>query len=102
MPAAPEIPAFREANIPRLKDYEFDIWYGVMLPAKTPQAIVDKLGADINRILDEPAVKQSMAGSGIDELRGDGAQLARLLQADIEKSRIVVKFTGLGAGGSGQ
>src|SRR5690606_12813918 len=95
MPAAPTIPTFRESSVPELKDYEFDIWYGVMVPAGTPQAIVDKLGATIDAILDQPDVKKSMAGAGIDELRGSGEDLAKLLATDIEKSAVVVKYSGM-------
>jgi tripartite-type tricarboxylate transporter receptor subunit TctC len=94
MPGAPDIPAFKESHVPALKDYEFDIWYGVMVPARTPDSVLAGLKAEIEGILDRPDVKQSMRGASIDELRGSGEDLERMLKADIAKSQIVVNYMG--------
>jgi tripartite-type tricarboxylate transporter receptor subunit TctC len=94
MASAPDIPTFRESRVPALRDYQFDIWYGVIAPAKTPEDIVVKVRTDIDSVLDRPDVKQSMAGAGIQELRGNGEALSRLLKADIQQSQTVVDYIG--------
>jgi tripartite-type tricarboxylate transporter receptor subunit TctC len=94
MANAPDIPSFREARAPALRDYQFDIWYGVIAPAKTPEDIIVKVRADIEAVLDRPDVKQSMRGAGIEELRGNGEALARLLKTDIQQSKLVVDYMG--------
>lgn len=94
MSSAPEIPTFRESRVPALRDYQFDIWYGVIAPAKTPEDIIAKVRTDMDSVLDRPDVKQSMAGAGIQELRGNGEALARLLKTDIQQSQTVVDYIG--------
>jgi tripartite-type tricarboxylate transporter receptor subunit TctC len=93
--AAPEIPTFRESGIPALKDYEFDIWYGLMVPAGTPRTVVAKITADLATVMNQTDTRQSMAAAGIDLLTGSGEELKKLYLSDLEKSQIVVKFANL-------
>ena len=47
----PDVPTVAEAGVP---GYEAPIWLGVMAPAGTPKAIVDKLNAEINKVINRP------------------------------------------------
>ena len=93
LPDAPDIPTFGESGIASLKDYEFDIWYGLLLPAATPKDIVTKIQNDVITILRRPDMKQSMSSAGIESLIGNGDDLKTLYKADLEKSQIVVTFS---------
>jgi tripartite-type tricarboxylate transporter receptor subunit TctC len=94
-PGAPEVPTFGESGVPELRDYDVDIWYGLVAPAATPRPVVEKLRAEVRRILEMPDVKQKMASGAIDELASDGDELMAQARADLEKFRRVVEFAGL-------
>jgi tripartite-type tricarboxylate transporter receptor subunit TctC len=57
----PDVPTIAEAGVP---GYETTIWLGIMAPAGTPKAIVDKLNAEINKVINRPDVKEAWAGAG--------------------------------------
>jgi tripartite-type tricarboxylate transporter receptor subunit TctC len=59
--AIASVPTFTEAG---LNNFVSDSWYGVFAPAGTPQAIITKLNADIQKILAMPDVKQKLASEG--------------------------------------
>jgi tripartite-type tricarboxylate transporter receptor subunit TctC len=52
----PDVPTIAEAGVP---GYESTIWLGIMAPAGTPKAIVDKLNAEINKAINRPEVKEA-------------------------------------------
>jgi tripartite-type tricarboxylate transporter receptor subunit TctC len=58
---APDLPALAEA----MPGFEATIWYGLLAPAKTPDAIVDKLYAESEKFLSLPATKEKLAGVGV-------------------------------------
>jgi tripartite-type tricarboxylate transporter receptor subunit TctC len=68
-PFLPDTPTMEEAGVP---GYVNASWGAVIVPAKTPKAIVDKLNADIVAILNEPDTKERLAGC----LRGGDRELA--------------------------
>jgi tripartite-type tricarboxylate transporter receptor subunit TctC len=61
-PILPDVPTVAEAT--GLKKYEVDSWYAVFAPAKTPQAVVDKLTAEIQKIMATPEFKKKAAELG--------------------------------------
>jgi tripartite-type tricarboxylate transporter receptor subunit TctC len=58
----PNVPTFAEAGI---ADYRFDFWYGVLAPAGTPKAIVDRLAAEFQKALAHPDIKEKFARQGV-------------------------------------
>jgi len=60
-PKLPEVPTFAELGYPELTS---DIFFGLVAPAGTPRAIIDKLAASMRNAAAEPAVQQAVAGSG--------------------------------------
>jgi tripartite-type tricarboxylate transporter receptor subunit TctC len=60
-PAMPELPTLAEAG---LAGFEYQGWYGILAPAKTPRAIVNQLAAEVGRIVEMPDVKEHIANQG--------------------------------------
>jgi tripartite-type tricarboxylate transporter receptor subunit TctC len=60
-PFLPNLPTAHESGLP---GYEFDSWIGVLAPAGTPPAIVSKINADINAILQTPEFRDALAKQG--------------------------------------
>ena len=88
----PDIPTIAEAGVP---GYEATIWLGVMAPAGTPKAIVDKLNATINQILARDDVKANWAKQGAAPMPMTPAEFDAYLRKDIEKWGKVVKAAGI-------
>jgi tripartite-type tricarboxylate transporter receptor subunit TctC len=91
-PVMPEIPTIAEAGVP---GYQSTIWLGVMAPAKTPQAVIDRLNAEIRKVMARADVKAAWAKQGANPLSMSPAEFDKYLRADIEKWAKVVSFAGL-------
>jgi tripartite-type tricarboxylate transporter receptor subunit TctC len=87
----PEIPTIDEAGVP---GYEATIWLGVMAPKGTPKPIVDKLNAEIIKVMNRPDVKEAWAKQGAVPMPMTPAEFDKYLRADIEKWAEVVKVSG--------
>jgi tripartite-type tricarboxylate transporter receptor subunit TctC len=68
-----EVPTVAESG---LTGYEAAGWFGVLAPAGTPKPVVAKLNAEINRILELPEVKASLASDGAEPAGGTPEQMA--------------------------
>jgi tripartite-type tricarboxylate transporter receptor subunit TctC len=88
----PDVPTIAEAGVP---GYESTIWLGIMAPAGTPKAIVDKLNAEINKAIARPEVKAAWDQQGAVALVMTPAEFDAYLRKDIEKWAGVVKAAGL-------
>lgn len=87
----PDIPTVGEAGVP---GYEATIWLGVMAPAKTPQPIIDKLNAEIGKIVNRPDVKEAWAKQGAVPMVMSPKEFDAYLRKDVDKWADVVKKTG--------
>jgi tripartite-type tricarboxylate transporter receptor subunit TctC len=63
--ALPDVPTVAEAGLP---GFVFDFWIGLLAPAKTPRAVVNKLNAEVAKILAQPEVKERMAKLGAESM----------------------------------
>ncbi len=88
----PDVPTVAEAGVP---GYESTIWLGVMAPAGTPKAVVDKLNAEINKTITKPDVKAAWDKQGAVALTMTPVQFDAYLRKDIEKWAAVVKAANL-------
>jgi tripartite-type tricarboxylate transporter receptor subunit TctC len=91
----PETPTVIESGIP---GYESSGWYGMLVTARTPKPIVDKLHAETTRILSSPAMKEQFASQGLEAVPTTPDEFSRVLRSDIEKWRKVIKAAGLQGG----
>ncbi|MCC7483459.1 MAG: tripartite tricarboxylate transporter substrate binding protein [Burkholderiales bacterium] len=89
--AVPEVPAIAET----LKGYEVPVWYGLMVPAKTSQAIVQKLNREMKAVLETPEVVKRLAGQGIEVQYTTSAEFAKLIDEDAKRWAKLVKDTNL-------
>ncbi len=87
----PEVPTVSEAGVP---GYEATIWLGIMAPASTPRAIVDRLNAEIRRIVDAPEMKAAWQKQGAVALSMPADEFGHFMREDIEKWARVVKISG--------
>ncbi len=83
-----DVPTVAEAGVPQ---YEATIWLGIMAPAGTPKAIVDKLNAEINKVLANTEVKDAWGKQGAITMSMSPEQFGKHLRADIEKWARIVK-----------
>jgi tripartite-type tricarboxylate transporter receptor subunit TctC len=88
----PDVPTIDEAGVP---GYESTIWLGVMAPAKTPQAVIDTLNAEIRKIMARPDVKEAWAKQGANPMMMSPAEFDKYLRGDIAKWAKVVSLAGL-------
>jgi tripartite-type tricarboxylate transporter receptor subunit TctC len=89
--AFPNLPTIAEAGVP---GYEFTAWIGMLGPAGLPKAIVDRLNAEVNKILRMPDVAANLKAQTLEPLIMTPEQFARRLKSDYDKYEKVVKLTG--------
>jgi tripartite-type tricarboxylate transporter receptor subunit TctC len=89
--AAPEIPPVSDT----LPGFEAIGWYGVLAPAGTPQAIVDKLAAAIAQGMQAPEVKARVAADGSETVGSAPREFDRFLRSEMVRFAKVIKDAGL-------
>ena len=89
-PIFPNVPTVGET----IPNFQAVTWFGILAPAKTPQPIVDKLNAEFNKALKDPAVRQSIEKEGGEVLGGTPAEFATLMRKEISAWAPVVKASG--------
>jgi tripartite-type tricarboxylate transporter receptor subunit TctC len=87
----PEVPTVAEAGVP---GYEAVIWLGVMAPAGTPKAVVDKLNAAITKVASSADTKAQWAKQGAEPMIMTPSQFDTYLREDIKKWAEVVRISG--------
>jgi tripartite-type tricarboxylate transporter receptor subunit TctC len=90
-PALPEVPTMIEAG---LKGFEVVGFYGVLAPAGTPKAAVDKLSAAFKATLEVPEVRSRMVTQGADPAFLGSEDFAKFLGAEMPRWAKVVKDSG--------
>lgn len=76
----PNVPTFTEAG---LKDFNASAWFGLVAPAGTPRAVVDRIAADVSKIIVRPEFqKKYISGVGLELLNQGPDQFAEFLQKD--------------------
>jgi tripartite-type tricarboxylate transporter receptor subunit TctC len=84
----PGVPTIKEAlGI----DFDADIWYGLLAPAKTPPAIVKKLSEDLQKVLSDPDTQARLRNAGVVPGYLNAADMARLIQRDVSRWRDVAQ-----------
>lgn len=85
--AMPDVPTVAESGVP---GYVFDVWYGMLFPAKTPAPIVAKLNSEINRALKSPALVPRFVAAGLDPSGTSSEAFEKLIRSEVSKWRKVV------------
>ncbi|GAP35901.1 Bug family tripartite tricarboxylate transporter substrate binding protein [Piscinibacter sakaiensis] len=88
----PEVPTFAEAGVP---DFEVNSWVGLLAPARTPRPVIDRLNAELNAVLNDPEVRERLAGLGITATPGTPQAFGDEMKRDLERYGPVVKAAGI-------
>jgi len=91
-PLQPEVPTFVESG---LKDVVGYGWYGLMAPAGTPAAVVQRLNAETNAAIADPEVKKKAEAAGLQLRGGTPAAFRGFLDAEAKKWARVIKEAGI-------
>jgi tripartite-type tricarboxylate transporter receptor subunit TctC len=91
-PSLPDVPTFIESG---MADFVINSWVGVLAPAKTPPAIVDKLNTELNAVLNDPAVRERLSTLGITASPGGPERFGRDMARDLARYAAVVKAAGI-------
>jgi len=90
--SSPDIPTIAESGV---KGYEVTNWYGVLAPARTPRAIVERLHREIVKVLDQPDIVQRFAADGADAIDSTPQEFAAHIKAETTKWARVIKEAGI-------
>ncbi len=93
LPALPDVPTLAASTGIDLGDV--NVWLGLVAPRATPPAIIDKLAAEVTKILAEPAVKTRADAVGISPVTSTPAEFAAFIQHEAARWPDVVKASGM-------
>jgi len=91
---APEVPTVDESGV---AGYDVNVWFGVLTVAGTPREIVQRLNADMVRILTSAEVKERFAKMGVDVVAGTPEQFGQFLKSEVARWAKVVHDAGIKA-----
>jgi tripartite-type tricarboxylate transporter receptor subunit TctC len=90
-PFLPNLPTVAESGLP---GYSFDSWIGLLAPAGTPKAEVEKLNAAVSKVLAEPEIQDRFKRLGVEPRKQSAEEFQSLLRSDWDAMGAVVKASG--------
>ena len=87
-PIYPSAPTFREQGLPSVVGYG---WFGFIAPAGTPARVTEKLQVEVNRILNDPAVRQKLLALGLQPRGGGAAEFSSFIDREVRKWGVVIE-----------
>jgi len=87
-----EVPTMTELGLPSVDN---SLWFSILVPSKTPPAIVQKLHADIAKVVADPDYQKTLHGRGFDAQSMTPAQLGAFMEKDYQKFRVLIPKLGL-------
>ncbi len=88
----PNVPTANEAGVP---GYEATIWLGIMAPAGTPKDIIERLNAEIAKVIAKPALREAWSKQGAVPMTMTPVQFETYLKGDIDKWAKVITQAGI-------
>ena len=89
--AAPDLPTVAESGLP---GFEYVGWYGVLAPAGTPKAIIDRLHAEFVQIVQAPEMRERLLADGAEPVGNTPAQFETYLKAELARWPAIIKAAG--------
>jgi tripartite-type tricarboxylate transporter receptor subunit TctC len=87
-PMLPDVPTVAEAALP---GYEFQAWFGMFAPARTPRPVVAQISREVARVVQLPDVAKQMSSQGEQGRSSTPEEFTRFFRAEVEKYRKIVK-----------
>ncbi len=84
----PQVPTFAEAGLPQ---FDMETWYGIVAPGGTPKAIIDKISAEVGKILAMPDVKEKLEEQGMRPLISTADQFSALFKTELVRLGQIIK-----------
>jgi tripartite-type tricarboxylate transporter receptor subunit TctC len=84
----PELPTLSEAGV---QGYDFSVWYGLLVPGRTPAAIVGQLNGAAVKVLQSSALKEQFAAQGLEAASSTPAEFGAHLKSEVAKWGKVIK-----------
>ncbi len=92
--ALPDLPTVAEAGVP---GYEFTGWWGVVVPARTPHAVISKLNGELVKILAQPDVRERLVREGADPASTTPEAFTAYMRSEVAKWSKVIKTANIKA-----
>jgi tripartite-type tricarboxylate transporter receptor subunit TctC len=86
-PSLPDVPSMPEAGV---KNYDATFWYGLLAPAGTPPAAVNRLNRDLRQTLTDPEVARPVQGQGLNPAPSSPQEYAARIEADYAKWKKII------------
>jgi len=90
-PSFPDLPTVAEAGVP---GFDAITWHGVVVPARTPQAVIARLNREFNKLLQTAEIRERLFALGSDIIGGEPKQLTEYMRVEIPRWAKVIKESG--------
>src|SRR5574343_817642 len=80
--AFPDVPTIQESGVP---DFEVDSWYAMLVPARTPRPVIDRLNKALNTVLQEAAIRTQLLEQGAEAVGGTPEALGQVIATELPK-----------------
>ena len=87
----PSVPTLTEAGVP---GFQIASWFGVLAPARTPRAVVDKLAREMNKAVKDPRFSERMTAQGMQIVGNSSDEMSAMMQAETRQWAELIKTTG--------
>jgi tripartite-type tricarboxylate transporter receptor subunit TctC len=87
-PAFPDVPTIAESGLP---GFDYDTWYGIFAPGKTPRAVIGQINQAVSGVVNIPEIKKNMLVQGVDLISSSPEAFQKLVAEDIGKLRKIVQ-----------
>lgn len=92
LPLMGDVPTFKELGFP---DVDSTAWFGILAPAKTPQAVIDRVYKDVTQIMSDPAMQErEVANKGYEWIGGDPAAFRQHIATELKTRGETVRLSG--------
>jgi tripartite-type tricarboxylate transporter receptor subunit TctC len=92
--AVPNLPTIAESGVP---GYEYVTWYGVLVPAKTPAAIVSRLNAAVQKAVGGSDFRDRLGQQGVEVEGSTPDAFGRIVRSDVDKWRKIIRTANIKA-----
>jgi len=90
-PALPQVPTMGESGLP---GFEISGWFGIAAPAGTPPLVVERLGAELQRVMQLPEIRERLVAQGIEPIGNSPAEFSGQVRGELKKWARIVQESG--------